>query len=391
MLEPSLEQLIQRIHDSAHKLVLEFAGAGSQALFWLHSVAGSSRTILEATDRYVAASLAELLDGPPAQFVGRETALAMAQAAYRRAMRLTDGAAGDFGVGCTAALATDRARRGADRCWIATRDRAGFRVYGLEMSKGARDRHGEEALVSRLLLRAIADASGVEDSAPLGLLDGEQLEHDAIAEADPLAQLLEGAARSVTVAPDGRRVADAPVRGVLVSGSFNPLHIGHERLAHAVAEALGLPASFELPVLNADKPPLGYAEIERRLDQFHGHYSVVLSREPLFVHKAELFPGCVFAIGYDTAERLVDPRYYGDAAGRDTALESIRANRCRFLVAGRVEDGVFRTLADIALPDGFRDLFVELPERAFRMDLSSSEIRAWRAAGQAGCDGGRLP
>src|SRR5262245_34320616 len=106
MLDPSIEQLIQRIHDSAHKLVLEFAGAGSQALFWLHSVAGSSRTILEATDRYVAASLADLLGAPPEQAVARETALAMAEAAYRRAMRLTDGAARNFGVGCTAAIAT---------------------------------------------------------------------------------------------------------------------------------------------------------------------------------------------------------------------------------------------------------------------------------------------
>jgi hypothetical protein len=380
MLDPSLEQLIARIHDSSHKLVLEFAGAGSQALFWLHSVAGSSRTILEATDRYAAASLADLLGGPPAQTVAHETALAMAAAAYRRAMRLTDGVAGSFGVGCTAAIATDRARRGADRCWIAARDGAGFRVYGLEMIKGARDRQGEEALVSRLLLRSVATACGVEDAAPLDLLAGEQIEVETIAEPDPLVRLLEGAARSVTVAPDGRRAADAPVRGVLISGSFNPLHVGHERLAHAAAEMLSLPASFELPVLNADKPPLSYAEIERRLDQFRGRYTVVLSREPLFVGKAALFPGCVFAIGYDTAERLVDPRYYGGAAGRDAALASIRANGCHFLVAGRVENGVFRTLADVAIPDGFRDLFVELSERAFHVDLSSTEIRAWRSA-----------
>jgi hypothetical protein len=247
------------------------------------------------------------------------------------------------------------------------------------MIKGARDRQGEETLVSRLLLRAVAVACGVDDSTPLELRDGERVAAETIAEADPLAQLLDGAARSVTVAPDGRRVADAPEHGVLISGSFNPLHVGHERLAQAAAEALSLPAGFELPVLNADKPPLGYAEVERRLDQFRGRYTVVLSREPLFVGKAALFPGCVFAIGYDTAERLVDPRYYGDVAGRDAALDSIRANGCRFLVAGRVEDGAFRTLANINIPDGFRDLFVELPERAFRVDLSSTEIRRWRS------------
>ncbi len=103
--------------------MLEFAGAGSLGLFWLHAVGGSSRTILEATDRYAATSLADLLGGTPEQVVARETAVDMATHAYRRAMRLTDGAADCLGVGCTAAIATDRARRGADRCWIAVRDR----------------------------------------------------------------------------------------------------------------------------------------------------------------------------------------------------------------------------------------------------------------------------
>ena len=258
--------------------MLEFSGAGSLALYWLHAVAGSSRTVLEATDRYAAASLEDLLGGLPEQAVARETAIAMATAAYQRAMRLTDGGAGCLGVGCTAAIATDRARRGADRCWIALRDRDGVQTYGLEMHKGARDRLGEETLVSRLLLRAIARACAVDDAAPLDLRAGEQVEVDLIADADPLARLLDGAARSVTVSPDGRRAADAPVRGVLLSGSFNPLHAGHEHMAYAAGTMLGLPWGFELPIVNADKPPLGYAEIERRLDQFRGRYAVEIGR-----------------------------------------------------------------------------------------------------------------
>ncbi len=76
---------------------------------------------------------------------------------------------------------------------------------------------------------------------------------------------------------------------------------------------------------------------------------MLLSREPLFVGKAALFPGCVFAIGYDTARRLLDPRYYDGEAGRDAALESIRAHGCRLLVAGRVVNDVFYTLDDLAI------------------------------------------
>ena len=376
MIDPDLQTAIAQIHDSAHKLVLEFAGAGSLALFWLHAVPGSSRTILEATDRYASASLSELLGQAPEQFVARETAAAMASAAYRRANRLADPGTAVLGVGCTAAIATDRARRGEDRGWVAVRDRAGVSTYGLTIVKGARDRLGEESAVSQLIVRAVALACGVAAEVRVATLPEERIEAAREPLDDPIARLLVGTARTVTVAPDGGMAADQPARGAILSGSFNPLHAGHERLLEAAARATGLPPIFELPVLNADKAPLSYAELERRLAQFRWRYTVVLAREALFVRKAQLYPGSVFVVGHDTAARIVDPRYYDGEAGRDAALADIRARGCSFLVAGRLDDGVFRTLRDIAVPPRFADLFAELPEAAFRVDLSSTEIRA---------------
>jgi len=380
MTQTNLDQVIQAIHDSAHMLVFEFAGAGSQALFWLHSVPGSSRTILEATDRYAASSMADLLGRVPDQAVSEATAVAMASAAYRRARRLAEAGVTCLGVGCTAALVTDRVRRGEDRCWVAVRDQSGASTYGLVMIKGLRDRPGEEALVSQLVVRAIAEGCGVALPAPLDLRGDEQVISARTPLDDPIARLLDGSARTVTAAPDGTLAADRPVTGAILSASFNPLHPGHERLAQAASVALGMPVAFELPVQNADKPPLSYAEIERRLAQFRWRYSVVLSREALFVGKADLYPGCVFVVGYDTAERLVDPHYYGGEAGRDAALAHIRARGCRFLVAGRLDEGVFRTLRDITIPEGAHDLFTELPEADFRVDLSSTMIREQLAA-----------
>jgi hypothetical protein len=356
--------------------VVEFTGAGSLALFQLHSVAGSSRTILEATDRYAATAMVELLGQVPEQFVSRETAIAMAAQAYRRAMRLAEPGTACLGVACTAAIATDRVRRGADHCWVAVRDSVGVSSYGLVMIKTARDRLGEEQLVSQLLLRAIAAACGIATPVPLDTLAGEQVEMARETVDDPIARLLDGTAHTLLIAPDGTPLADQPVVGALLSGSFNPLHAGHERLAEAASATLGLPVTFELPILNADKAPLGYAEIERRLAQFRWRYPVALSRAALFVEKAALFPGCVFVLGYDTAARLVDPRYYGGEPARDAALSAIRTHGCRFLVAGRVQDGVFHTLDEIAIPEDARDLFIGLPEQAFRVDLSSSAIRA---------------
>lgn len=188
-------------------------------------------------------------------------------------------------------------------------------------------------------------------------------------------QLLAGAVQTVTVHPDGRQVADAPPRGAILSGSFNPLHVGHVALATAAAAQTGLPALFELPVVNADKGTLGASDVARRLAQFQGKHTLILSRAPLFSQKAELFPGSVFVIGYDTAVRLLAPRYYGGVAGMRQALATIRAAGCSFLVAGRVVDGQFRTLADIAVAPDVRDLFIGLPETAFRVDISSTELR----------------
>jgi hypothetical protein len=378
------QETITSIHQTPHRLVFEFAGAGSLALFWLHSVPGSSRTVLEATDRYAAASLADLIGATPEKFVSAATARAMAEAAYRRALRLTDGAAPCLGVACTAAIATDRVKRGDHGCSIAVYDGATLRVSSLTLAKGARDRAGEEALISLLIIRAIAEACGVVPPA-LALEPSETVEVEEEAFPDPLMLLLNGDIATVFVGKDGRIRREGALPAALLSGSFNPLHAGHEYLAQAAAVLLGTPVTFELPVLNADKPPLHYTELERRLDQFRGRYPVVLTRAPLFVQKADLFPGCTFVIGYDTALRIIDPRYYDGETGRDAAFARIAAQRCTFLVAGRVRDGIFRTLADIDMPPALRPLFRELPERLFRVDLSSTAIRNASAAHEITC------
>jgi hypothetical protein len=381
---PVPQETITSIHQTPHRLVFEFAGAGSLALFWLHSVPGSSRTVLEATDRYAAASLADLIGATPEKFVSAATARAMAEAAYRRALRLTDGAAPCLGVACTAAIATDRVKRGDHGCSVAVYDGATLRVSRLTLAKGARDRAGEEALISLLIIRAIAEACGVAPPA-LALEPSETVEVEEEASPDPLMLLLNGDIAAVFVGKDGRICRECAPPAALLSGSFNPLHAGHEYLAQAAAVVLDTPVTFELPVLNADKPPLRYIELERRLDQFRGRYPVVLTRAPLFVQKADLFPGCTFVIGYDTALRIIDPRYYDGEAGRDAAFARIAAQRCTFLVAGRVRDGAFRTLADIDIPPALRPLFRELPERLFRVDLSSTAIRNASAAHEVTC------
>jgi hypothetical protein len=372
-----VEQVIHAIHASGRQLVLEFTGAGSLALAWLHSVAGSSRTILEATDRYAPASLAELLGAVPEKNVDPSTAAAMAQRAYLRACRLGDDGKPRLGVACTATIATDRLKRGDHRCCVAVQDNASVRTFDLLISKGARDRAGEENLVGQLLIGAIAEAAGVREPVPLDLTGLEQVIGNSHLRIDPLESLWAGSVPWVVIEPDGQRLARQPVNGVVYSGSFNPLHFGHEALAGAASAATGLPVTFELAAVNAEKLAMDRAELERRLGQFMQTNRLVVTRTPLFADKARLFPSCTFLVGYDTAARLIDPRFYGGSeTERDAALAAMLAADCRVLVAGRVMDHVFKTLDDLVLPPAAARLFIKLAD--FRADVSATALREER-------------
>lgn len=57
-------------------------------------------------------------------------------------------------------------------------------------------------------------------------------------------------------------------------------------------------------------------EVRRRVAQFTSAGApVVVTRAPLFTHKAALFRDTLFVVGYDTAIRLVLPKYYGPPPG----------------------------------------------------------------------------
>ena len=381
-----IKHLVTQIHNSPEMAIIAVSGAGAEALAWLLGVPGASRTVLEAIVPYSQGSMAEFLEHEPAgQYVSPETARAMAESAYRKALRLRRGDEPVVGLACTATIATDRPKRGDHRCCIATWDNKSVTIYNLKLAKGQRDRPGEEDVVSRIVLRALAEAFGIETVLPLGLLDTERLDVQRTERANPLQRLLDSVdkgynegVRTVTVYPDGRMVEDEPLQAAVMPGSFNPMHEGHERLAQVASETLGgREVVFELAVVNVDKPPLKESEVRHRLRQFEGRWRAVLTRASRFYEKASLLPDCTFVIGWDTAIRLVDPRYYGDNEGAVlSALSDIRAAGCRFLVAGRTQQGVFHTLADIAMPSGFDDIFETIPESRFRADISSTELRS---------------
>ena len=356
--------------------VIAVAGGGARALAWLLAVPGASRTLMDAAVPYSSRALEEYLGRGLDAAVSAETAISMARMAYWRALGLGSGSAPVAGIGCTATISTDRAKRGAHACFVAAWTDRGPTSYGVTFVKGLRDRAGEEDLVSRLLLRALADASGVEFDVSLPFDPREELDVGRGDTGDPLDELASGRVGSVTVRPDGSMLADQPHRGGVLSGSFYPLHKGHTDLADVAAGTLGRDVVFELSITNVDKPPLSPSEVKERLAQLAGGRSTIVTTAPTFHEKAGLLPGCTFVIGWDTAERLFDPRYYGDDEGRMMdALHDIRDRGCRFLVAGRADRGVFRSLDDVAIPKGLEGMMTSVAESEFRVDISSTGLR----------------
>jgi hypothetical protein len=172
-----------------------------------------------------------------------------------------------------------------------------------------------------------------------------------------------------------------PSPTAIFSGAFNPLHQGHQRMMQSASEILKRPVAIEISILNVDKPPLDYFEIDRRLCQFPPEQPVILSRAATFDEKSRLFPGATFVVGSDTLRRIAMPGYYaGDRAACFSALQRIANRGCKFLVFGRDMGTGFVRLADLDLPDILRNISREVPPEVFREDISSTGLRkagAW--------------
>ena len=316
---------IERILNSGWRAVLVTTGGGSSALNALLTTPGASRFVVEAHVPYSPEALERFLGETSEHSVSSATACSLARKAFENV-----GQAGSLshvmGVSCTAALQTDRERRGEDRAFICIKTVEAEKLYALCFSKTSRAE--QEALLSDWLLVLIAQAVGAE-------------------------------------------------RGLMLPGSFNPVHQGHLNLLNVAEELTGLRGIFELSCANVDKPAIEKADALRRAAAIKD-VPVALTRAPRFIQKAGLFPKTTFAVGFDTAIRFVTD-YSSDEWRKFQALET------RFLIAGRVfqspeknskpQRSCFQTLEHIDLPPGFASLFEAVPESKFREDISSTELR----------------
>ena len=231
------QRLISALHASGRKAALAITGGGSGAIGELLRVPGGSRLLIEAQVPYDALALEAFLGFAPAQACSSDTAIAMARSARARAARLVPAGTDLVGLGATAALVSDRPRKGEHRFHVAFANSAGIAHCTGVLAKGRRDRAAEEDLVSRAIILWLAQACGVAAPSPRSLLDADEHYAEAVIDTiDAIDQLLAGEIDRVTVQPDGQMMLSAPRPPMLLPGSFNPLHAGHMLLARVAEE-----------------------------------------------------------------------------------------------------------------------------------------------------------
>ncbi len=388
-------ELARPIRGSDWIVDIATTGAAGFLRFALWAQPGASQNLMGERWTYAQQHTDELLGRKPPEgrYSRQGSAMAMAAAAYTNARRVAfeRGLHGQpvMGVAMTAAVSTGRARRGGNTCRIAVRTDAGFHLVDAEFTKAAargqsrEQRRLEEGIVCDALtlltiLSVMGQPTAVLDpqwgvTAPelddAGVLDPRVVASTPLsAGADPFYKVL---MPDQSVLPLEEA---SPNEFLLLPGSFNPFHHGHEQIAAMAREQTGKDVIFQITAHHPAKGVVPTQDLLARVAQLQFRWPVVLfDTEGLYAQKAARVPGMTMLIGADVVYGLQNLRYYnGDKAERRRLFDQLGALGTTFLVAGRAVDGYYETLGDIPVPGNVAHLFRPL---GGRIDISSTQLR----------------
>ncbi len=174
----TMEELAQKFHNVPGAGCLVITGAGVSAISALFAQPGTSRTILEVQVPYVRKALDEFVGTQADQHVSKSEATLIAESALNRARYLAPDNLTQhlFGVGCTAAIATDRIRKGEDRAHVAWSDGMQKSGTSIWFDKDVRTRADEEQIIAAILMNSIAAVLKIDDRLEINILETERID-----------------------------------------------------------------------------------------------------------------------------------------------------------------------------------------------------------------------
>jgi len=329
-----MQDTIDSLTERGLPTVLCITGGGSGAINTLLRYGGASSFFLEAQVPYCPESIDQYLGGyTPDQYCCDSTARMLATSAYERACVLTGCSLNTIGVGATSKLGKAGPEREGRKHIVYVAVHGPNKTTTTRMTLGLpRGREYEEALAAQCIVKTYCDHLGVP-CLPPPIVEKYDTVEQASASIDwaPF-QGIE------CISPHHNEIGKRPT---IFSGSFNPVHPGHIKVAERAYEITHQPVWFEISIRNCSKPMIDWLSIDERVRGLIHHFDnpaiagVVITHAPLFVDKAAIFHEPTFVVGMDTMERIDNESMYDSRNDYVDAINFLIRSNSQFLAFDR--------------------------------------------------------
>jgi len=316
---------LEKLRDSGAKIyiVATGAGAGLQKTIW--DVPGISKSLVGCEFPYAKEATNQFLGFTPNKSVSKETAVDLASTAYIKAKKVAKWNGTAVGLGITAAVQSQNARRGKDEYFVAAVGDRGCFLEHYDISGPGMVRKSQGAYIDGAGLLVLLAGLGDTRYQKTPIQDCSDL-------------VLERVLARPVFTKTERVLFHSSLADTLFPGTFNPLHEGH-RAAVEQSLDVGDTCGWVINVDPIHKKTLTGVDLLARVADIQSKSKdpiIFTQGQPLFLDKIQKNPHRNWIVGTDTLERMLDPKWGIDPTD---LLEAIYTSAGQIHVVGHYAPG----------------------------------------------------